>query len=356
MKESLPSFSSPHEERYGSLDGLRTLACIGIVLMHVRANNALQPTEGFWVTGVIGFAHDFVSLFMMLSAFGLCCGYCGRVWDKTSISQFYHKRYRRVLPFFAFLTLIDVVFCLASERFTLTDTLIGELWEAFANLTLVFGLIPGNGISVVGVGWFLGVIFLFYMLFPFFTFLIENRRRAWFSTLVSILLYLSVMLYFNPVKGVAFTNGSFMHCAPFFMVGGLLYLYRQQLAEAGDLFRWTLFGVTAAYTAWFYLFPEMRFALSNLLLYTLWVSGVICSASIKTGRSLLDNEVTSFLGGLSMEVYLCHMLVFRVVEKLHLEQWVTDPDLNYWLTCLLVLCGATCFAWGWKHLKTKYIK
>lgn len=76
------------------------------------------------------------------------------------------------------LTLIDVALCVASEHFKLTDTLVGELWEAFANMTLSFGLIPGNDISVVGVGWFLGVIFLFYMLFPFFVFLMGTKEAS----------------------------------------------------------------------------------------------------------------------------------------------------------------------------------
>ncbi|WP_158223266.1 hypothetical protein [Fibrobacter sp. UWS1] len=43
---------------------------------------------------------------------------------------------------------------------------ISELYQAFADLTLAFNLLPNPDISVIGVGWFLGLVFLFYMIFP----------------------------------------------------------------------------------------------------------------------------------------------------------------------------------------------
>lgn len=54
-----------------------------------------------------------------------------------------------------------------------------SLFEVFANLTLCQGLLPNAKISVIGVSWTLAVIFVFYMLFPFFCFLIGNKKRAW---------------------------------------------------------------------------------------------------------------------------------------------------------------------------------
>lgn len=345
--------------RFDALDGLRSIACIGIVLMHVKANLAVEPTENFLTTNIIGFTADFVSMFMMVSAFGLCCGYYER-FRTSSITpnDFYSKRYKRVLPFFALLTLIDVAMCAMSEHLHFTNTFIGELWEAFANMTLVFGLIPGNDISVVGVGWFLGVIFLFYMLFPFFVFLIGTKKRAWISTLISVGLYLSVQMYFAPFKGVEFGNGSFMHCVPFFMVGGLIFLYRTEFLELmkKPAVRLALLFFTLVYTSWFFACPEMRFTLANLVMYTFWVLYAISEAASNRNQTLLTNRVMAFVSSISMEIYLCHMMFFRVVEKLHLENWFGDNDVQYWLTCILVLFGAGCFGWCWKVFEKRYIK
>lgn len=33
------------------------------------------------------------------------------------------------------------------------------------------------------------------------------------------------------------------------------------------------------------------------------------------GHPLLENRVTKFVSGISMEIYLSHMVVFRVIEK-----------------------------------------
>lgn len=46
-------------------------------------------------------------------------------------------------------------------------------------MTLCQGLLPNMRIEVIGVSWTLAVIFVFYMLFPFFCFLIGNKKRAW---------------------------------------------------------------------------------------------------------------------------------------------------------------------------------
>lgn len=192
---------SSGKEIYSSLNGLRTLACVGIVAMHVKANVDIQPTPNILVD-VISFAGNFVLMFMMVSAFSMCCGYFERFQNRNiSMEAFYKKRYTRILPFFLLLVIIDVIKTFASEGFARTDILIAELWESFADITLLFGFIPNHHIEVVGVSWFLGIIFLFYLIFPFFTFLLANNKRAWFAFAIVLGLYLSVRYYFNPIRG-----------------------------------------------------------------------------------------------------------------------------------------------------------
>lgn len=66
------------KKRYDGIDGLRTIACVGIVMMHVRANNSYD-ISGFVYDRLIGSFTNFVFLFMVVSAFGMCCGYLDRV-------------------------------------------------------------------------------------------------------------------------------------------------------------------------------------------------------------------------------------------------------------------------------------
>ena len=349
--------SSKSSERYNALNGLRTLACISIVTMHVKANTNILPTDSFLTTNIISFAGDFVSLFMLISAFSLCCGYYQRFADQTiSMNDFYCKRYKRIWPFFTLLVLIDVAVKLITEHFSWSQSMQAELIEAFADITLAFGLISGNDISVIGVGWFLGIIFLFYMIFPFFTFLMHTKRRAYLSLLVIVLLYISVQNYFMPVKHVGFGNRSFIHCAPFFVVGGILYLNRKEIVDWSQkaLVRVALVTTALAFTLYFFVWPEYRFPLSNLVMYFLWVTYAISELASKRKCTVLNNPFMTFFSGISMEVYLCHMLFFRIVERVHIVQYIENNDWHYYITCLLVLTGATCFAVVWKQIERHF--
>ena len=143
---------------YGSLDGLRAYSAIGIILMHVLTNGN-YGLSGFVFEQLIPSFTNLVFLFMAVSGFSLCCGYFDKIINnQISVAEFYSKRYAKIWPFFALLCILDFVISPSKNA----------LYEVFANLTLCFGLLPNTDISVIGVGWFLGLVFAFYLVFPFF--------------------------------------------------------------------------------------------------------------------------------------------------------------------------------------------
>ena len=102
-------------KRYGAIDGLRAIACLGIVMMHVKTNNA-YAIDGFFYQSVITSLTNFVFLFMEVSAFGLCCGYYEKmISGKLSLSDFYKKRISKTLPFFAVLVILDAALSHTSQ-------------------------------------------------------------------------------------------------------------------------------------------------------------------------------------------------------------------------------------------------
>ena len=203
------------KERYEGIDGLKAYAILGITLMHVRSNGKFNM-EGFVFSQLIpSFAH-LVFLFMMVSAFGMCCGYYQKIVDqKISVEDFYKKRYIKIWPYFALLCALDFAISPSKE----------SLFEVFANLTLCQGLLPNAKISVIGVSWTLAVIFVFYMLFPFFCFLIGNKKRAWSVAVAALMFNWLCGNYFNAGR----TN--IVYDAIYFITGGLIFLYRKELAE-----------------------------------------------------------------------------------------------------------------------------
>ena len=322
------------KERYEGIDGLKAYAILGIVLMHVRSNGEFNM-EGFVFEQLIpSFAH-LVFLFMMVSAFGMCCGYYKKIVEqKISVEDFYKKRYIKIWPYFALLCVLDFVISPSKE----------SLYEVFANLTLCQGLLPNAHITVIGVSWTLAVIFVFYMLFPFFCFLIGNKKRAWSVAVIA--------LVFNWLCGNYFNAGrtNIVYDAVYFVVGGLIFLYRKELSEFASKYKVVAGTILLIATVTY-------FTIGNSTITMLFVCVAALVYTIGCNRGgVLVNPVAKFLGGISFEIYLCHMVIYRVLEKLHLVHLFENGLLAYIFTSVAVICGAVVFSvcakWFLNKIKT----
>ena len=318
--------------RYYGLNGLRMIACLGIVIMHVKANSyiSINPI----IDNIIKEFTNFVFLFMMLSPFSMCCGYYKKIKNnEINFEEFYKKRFKKILPFFIFLSIIDVLF-----NYSLASVI-----EAFANSTLMFGFLQKK-IEVLGVGWFLGLIFIFYMIFPFFVFLFSNRTRAWFVTVIALIMNVISINYFNVERTNMFY--SFIY----FCIGGLLYLYKNEIIKVVNKHRIiSLFSVLIAIILYFNI-PKNE---SLLVIRIIPLCSVLISYSISVNSRLLDNKITKFIGEISLEIYLVHMVILRGIEKVHLTHICGNNYLSYILCCVLVMCGAIIFAIIFRNLYKK---
>lgn len=306
------------KRHYGAIDGLRMIAAFGIVMMHIRANSNYEIT-GYVYNTIIPSFTNFVFLFMTVSAFGMCCGYYDKILKgRVDFTEFYGKRFKKILPFFGTLVLLDIIM----------SPSVASLYEGFADLTLMFGLLPNAGnITVIGVGWFLGLVFVFYLIFPFFCVLIENKRRALIAFAISLIYNFVCANYFEVGRA------NILYSACFFLAGGLIYLYREEIAK---LNQWIALGIVGCAGVLYYLIG------GNAMMCLLVATTLLIYAIIMRGG--LENRVTKFFSGISMEIYLSHMVIFRVVEKLKLNRILGNGWLQYIVTSVLVIVGATVFA------------
>ena len=184
---------------------------------------------GFVFERLIPSFTNLVFLFMIVSGFGMCCGYYQKFKDqKISVVDFYKKRYNKIWPYFVLLCVLDFVMSPSKSA----------LYEVFANLTLCQGLLPNMNISVIGVSWTLAVIFVFYLLFPFFCFLLESKKRAWLAFICAVIYNFVCGTYFFDESHIAdrvavnfSARTNILYCAIYFIAGGLIFLYRKELAE-----------------------------------------------------------------------------------------------------------------------------
>lgn len=163
----------------------------------------------------------------------MCNGYYQKMkTGKCNLSQFYARRYQKTVPFFALLVVLNCVINCNLETF----------YEGFIELTMLFCFLPNNTLNVISVAWTLGVIFVFYIIFPFIVVLLDNKRRGSMSFAVSLAIMFMCQVYFMTVKFVTnnFTmRHSFLFCLSYFLCGGLIYLYRNGLSAAVNLHKHT---------------------------------------------------------------------------------------------------------------------
>ncbi|WKZ98224.1 acyltransferase family protein [Lactobacillus delbrueckii] len=294
-------------ERYDNLDGLKAISCIGIIGMHIAANAQYNLNDWFGQELVPSFTW-LVFLFIMISGFGMFNGYYERMKNgEVDLNYFYNKRYKKLFPFFAFLIVLDILY----TRQVL------HVVEGLTESTLAFGLLPNNQPSVVGVGWTLGVIFLFYMLFPFFVFLCWDKKRAWISFAISLILNIFCGYYYFTDKFVVKSFGfrhNFLFCAPYFLIGGIIYLYREEIKRLVGNHQIVFLMCTVIWTGAFYMLGLGKYykVAIYLLLYTPW----LCYAIGAKKDIILNNEFVSFMSSISFEMYLAQMFIFRLIQKI----------------------------------------
>lgn len=317
MKQVVNRKNGESAARYDNLDGMRAYSAIAIVVMHVLANGNYGLTGYVFERIVPAFA-DLVFLFMVISGFSMCCGYYEKMLGgELDLGQFYAKRFAKAWPFFAVMCVLDFVMSPG----------LNNLCELLANLTLCFGLIPNADISVIGVGWFLGLVFVFYFLFPFLCGMLSNRKKAWLTFGVALLISGLTAWYFHAERT------SFAYSGVFFVAGGMIYLYREQLSQFMDRFGWlaALLALGAV---------VLYFLLGTMMPTQLLVGILLTILALGKKNGLLNNPLTKRLSSISLEIYLCHMMAYRVLEKMKCTHLFSSQLLSFAVTAAATLLGA----------------
>ena len=296
--------------------------------MHIQANTKYHLSGNFFFDKAIPSLTWLVYLFLMISGFGMCVGYLNKFQRGiVNFEAFYKKRYEKILPFFGMLLAIAFVM----------EHSITTVYEISIEILLLHGLLPNNAVSVIGVCWTLGVIFLFYLLFPAFSVLMKSKKSAWVSLAISLWIAFVCDHYFFSDYFVAasFTpRHNFLYCLPMFIGGGLVYLYRNEIRVICEKYsRIVLVGCIAVSIAWYFIPYESQilFYIGTLVLYCLWLSYAVGSNS-----KFLSSKLMKFVSSISMEMYLAQMVIFRVVEKLHLLYLFGDTGMGGWMSLIFV--------------------
>ncbi len=329
-------------KKYENINGLRAIACLGIVAMHTYA--VVEYDLGTLADGIISQGVMLVAFFMLLSGFGLCAGYLDRFHNGTiDLESFYKRRYSKILPFFFLTTVVGVV----------AEMSLRGVAEGIIQLSLTFGLLPNNSncFDVNGVCWTLGTIFAFYFIFPAFTVLLKSKRRAWLAFGASLVIQLLCETVFMTEVFVFeeyLNRSNVLYALTFFLTGGLLYLYRKKIENVfggkNTLRRMLLLAVCIAATAVFFITPDVVYTVTVVdqkatVVFALW-----CVYAIGAPKSyILNNPLFNLISKYSMEIYLSHMIVLKAVTISKIPDVLGNGAWQYLVVFVITVVGTLVF-------------
>ena len=123
-----------------------------------------------------------------------------------------------------------------------------------------------------------------------------------------------------------------LYSAIFFMAGGLIYLYRDELERLKNnrIVAVIFFAITAS---------AYYFLSQNDLVMAVFSVAIITFA-ITTDGKLGENKLIKKLSSISFEVYLSHMMIYRVLERVKITHIFGVNAFSYGVTAILTLAGA----------------
>jgi peptidoglycan/LPS O-acetylase OafA/YrhL len=277
-------------ERFLALDGLRGLACLGVLAAHLPK---VYPDYQIYL---IGAGDVGVNLFFALSAFLLYYP-CLKSGIPPSLGRYYARRFWRIVP--AYLVAVGVTIIAVPMARTAAPTAI------IANLLFLQNFREEWSRAVIASAWFLVPLVQFYLVFPFLARVL--LPRPWVGLAVAIILAVGVQAFLIKLFPglVYFLNWPFL-ALPFLcglLAAQLIFTYRGRFS-AFTLLALLLLGLHATYlralvdTEARWLFLVMRGPLVCALCGMV-IAGVLSGArgrihSIFTGKLLRAIGVSSY--------------------------------------------------------------
>ena len=122
------------------------------------------------------------------------------------------------------------------------------------------------------------------------------------------------------------------------MAGGLIYIYRNVLEEIVKRNKSVVIVMLIVSIAIYFIIGSCTITMlplfSLILIYSIGVQE----------KGLLINRFTKFISGISFEIYLSHMVVYRVLEKMKLIRLFGDGIVSYVFVTLITLVGTIFFS------------
>jgi peptidoglycan/LPS O-acetylase OafA/YrhL len=345
--------------RIKSLEALRALAFIGVMLSHTRIFG-LNPL-GQWG----------VSVFFVLSGFGSVISQYQKEELKTSpkeVIRYAISKIKKLYLLYVLTTLALIIFSFIGDK---TEPIGRVLVRLLANLLLIQEWLPLEKRSINGVSWFLCSIFLSYFIFSFIINKMKERytnRKALFSIIALYIIQVVIgLISKNMPLNEYEENALFVYDMPVWIIYyhpitramdiiigyNLGYLYINRTKENIDkatlkevlvllliLLSLILSTLTIIKTEYQQLIINPNNWWRMSILYTPTTCLLIYLFAFEQGKisKTLVNKVTLYLAKISPYGFLIHPVVFRYLDVVMYHLLSEDFYHNYG-TCVRLTLG-----------------
>ena len=120
--------------------------------------------------------------------------------------------------------------------------------------------------------------------------------------------------------------------------GGVVFLYKNPLEEFAKSKKFFVELLAVISVCSYFIIGANTFTLLFVC-----VMFLLCALGIER-NGILINPVTTFISSISFEIYLCHMMIYRAIEKLNFTHLVSNDVVSYVITCIGTILGSVFFA------------
>lgn len=323
------------------IDGLRALAVIPVILFHA----GFETFRG----GFVG-----VDVFLVISGYLITT----ILWTESengrfSLSGFYERRARRILPALFLVMAVCVPFAwfwlLPDDLKDFSQSLIAV--PLFASNILFWresGYFDGAAeLKPLLHTWSLAVEEQYYLLFPLFFALMWNRWRCWIPALLSLILILSLCLaewaahvkpaaafYLLPTRGWEILAGALLAC---YLAGEKATAHTTRWANSG--------GFTGLFLILYAVFAFDKQTPFPGFHAVVPIIGTILILTFATARTyigkILGSRPLVGLGLVSYSAYLWHQPIFSLLRYTHAE----EPSPLYMTGAIGLSLGLSYLSW-----------
>lgn len=251
-----------------------------------------------------------VDIFMFLSGFSLAFSYS----KNSNIKHFYKKRATRILP-----TYFIIFFFIYLYHDIIKGN--GNFYDVLYNLLFLNFFIDGN-IFI----WFIPVILVYYLITPFYFKLIRNCHILQ-NLPYLIIIILSLLIIYH----IKIPHSFLWLRLPIYLLGINLFLCKDSKISTQLLFMISIISIVGCYYC--LIINTNLYGLKYLLYIPIAISLMQIYTSLNYSKIIL-----SFLGGITLEIYLLH-------ERI---QWLLDNYINN----QVLLCGVSIITY---HIILNYL-